>query len=498
MSASTLRNERLTFGVEIEFLIATIPENENDPHSHIDGIPPVLRVPEFKGPGDYAHSKVREVLDEYFGTPPSRDIGSFSPRTVLDNYRNWQVDIDYSIVPPPWNKQYTFASVEIASPVQYASPNGFDAINFAISAITSRFRCVVNLSCGLHVHVGLGAGRIPLEHLRRMASLSYAVEPLLYTLHHPMRGVNINCKQLRYYSNLVLESPDLDSDVLHNNPNWQDHQFYCIPLGRERRHGEAPLSVREADDDLAHVNAFLETRKAGHYEPFTKPGDSKHTILLPSDIFQEINGRISTVQLPSLSTTPPAEPARQRRIPRLGLRKDNQVSLTKLNSAYKWWGTSLRDDDIHLRIARPSPSVFEATERIYSQPSTCNIGQLLTSTAVPRSAISFHHYGCFNFSPPLESPRTIEMRIGQGSLDGTWISTWAKIVTGLFRFALYSSPSEFIDILANCERATKTEGAYDIVDLLDDIGLFAEAVTVEKRLMAHKDEWDLKFVEPKA
>ncbi|KAI0456465.1 putative amidoligase enzyme-domain-containing protein [Xylaria acuta] len=501
MSPSMLRNERPTFGVEIEFLIATIREGEKDPHGDVEGIQPVLRVPNGIEPRDYAHSRVREVLDECFGTLSSRETESLSPPTILETYREWVVGLDESLLPSRSEtyNQYTWAAIEIASPVQYASPRGFEAINFAISAITSRFRCHVNPSCGLHVHVGLGAERIPLEHMRRMASLSYAVEPLLFALLDPSREVNINCKQLQYYSNLVLEDPELDSQVLHNNPAWSDYQLYCTQVGRERRHGEAPLLAREANNDPAHIDAFLETRKAGHYEPFTKPGDSRHTVLLPSDISDEIDSRISTAQLPPPSTTPPAEPARQRGITRLGRKNYNQVSLTRMNYASQRWGADLWTDQLNLRIAgRPSPSVFEATERIYAQPSTCNIGNLLTVIGGTRSTISFHHYRCFQFDPPMTSARTIEVRMSQGSLDGEYIVTWAKILTGLFRFALYSSPSEFIDLMTKCERAAKVEGSYDVVDLLDDIGLFAEAVIVEKRLIANKDEWDLKFVEPKA
>lgn len=172
----------------------------------------------------------------------------------------------------------------------------------------------------------------------------------------------------------------------------------------------------------------------------------------------------------------------------------------RMNYANGQWGTSIRGDHIDIRAAGdPGPSVAEATERIYSQPSTCNVAQLLhSSVGDQRSGTSFHYYRCFNFDPLMVSSRTIEIRMGEGSLCGEWICTWAKIVTGLFKFALHSSPSVFMDVLEKCERATKVEGVYDVVDLLDDIGLFAEAVIVEKRLLAYKDEWELEFVEPEA
>ncbi|TRX88910.1 hypothetical protein FHL15_010253 [Xylaria flabelliformis] len=498
MAADTLHNENPTFGVEIEFLIATIEGDEEDPHVHVKGLPPVLRVPRLKNPHDYAHDKVRAVLDEYFGVPPPTSFLDTEPPTVLDKYEKWDVDTDDSLLPPD-NEQYTFVPVEIASPVQYASPKAFEVINFAISSITRRFRCLVNSSCGIHVHVGLGASRIPLEHMKRMASLSYAVELLLFTLQPPARAINMNCTQARYYSHLTHDGPEEDYKVLHNDPSWRDTEFGCVTLGRERRHGEAPLLERERNDDRAHAEAFLETRKPGHYESFIRPGDSRHTTLLPSDVLDEIDNRISAVQLPSQSTTPPAEAVRQRGIPRPILKKYDEASIKQLSRENRRWGAGLHRDDIDLRVdSGDGPSVFEATERIYSQTGSCYIGSLLTSLNLPRSAMSFHYYRCWYASEPLASPRTIEVRIAEGSLDGSWVATWAKIVTGLFRFALHSSPSEFIDVLTNCERATTIEGAYDVVDLLDDIGLFAEAVAVEKRLKAHERAWDLKFVEPEA
>ncbi|KAI0444259.1 putative amidoligase enzyme-domain-containing protein [Xylaria telfairii] len=490
MSAGALHNELPTFGVEIEFLVATLRQNEEDPHGFVEGIPPVLRVPRSFQPSGYAWGKIQDVLDECFGKSQEDGLLTLS---VLNKYREWSVDSDSSLLPTRgdlYNK-YTWVEVEVVSPVQYGSPKGFEAVNLAISLITSRFRCHVNRSCGVHVHVGLGADRISLEQLKRFATLSYAVEPLLYTLQHPEREINMNCKTLRYFSNLAHSSAELDNAVPHNNPEFRDEKFHCIThLGQERRHGEERLLVREMNNSQAYVDAFLETRQAGHYEPFTQPGDSRHTTLLLGDLSEELDRRISRATLPSSSTTSPVEPARQRGIPRLRLPKYSQADLASMNYRNNRWGASISSNHIEVRAYNnPGPSVAEATERIYSQPSTCNVAQLLHSAVGDqRSGSSFHHYRCFNFEPFMVSGRTIEMRMGEGSLCGEWVSTWAKIITGLFKFALHSSPSVFMDVLENCGRAT-TVGGYDVVDLLDDIGLFAEAVIVEKRLSGYEDEW---------
>lgn len=272
MFVGALHNELPTFGVEIEFYVATLRRNEEDPHGLVEGIPPVLRLPRSAQPGRYVYGKVQDILDKYFSTSP-QEGGIFLPPTVL-KYRDWDVGSDGSLLPTRSDlyDKYTWIPVEIASPVQYGSPKGFEAINFAISLITSQFRCHVNRSCGLHVHVGLGADRIPLEQIKRFATLSYAVEPLLYTLQHPAREINLNCKTLRYFSNLARSSPELDDHVPHNNPEYRNTEFNCTQLGRERRHGEERLSVWETNNSQADVDAFLETRQAGHYEPLLDPG----------------------------------------------------------------------------------------------------------------------------------------------------------------------------------------------------------------------------------
>ncbi|KAI3330849.1 putative amidoligase enzyme-domain-containing protein [Ustulina deusta] len=518
MSTNTLPSpERPTFGVEIEFMIATLPADKEvlDPDANVEGLPPVLRIPEndgLLGPDDYLQDytlrSVRRVIHECFGPPTSSTPMSSSsrwqvnPMRVLDAYRNWVVDHDASIV-AIGSKPYRFVGVEVSSPVQFSSPKGFNAISFAISAITSQFRCMVNFSCGLHVHAGLGIERLPLEHVRRIASLTYAAESLLFTLHDPIRRVNNYCKPLQDYSYLVTETVEqaLETAVPHSKrrdskgrrSGNECHGY----LGRERRHGEAPLSVRDEHTDKAHIEAFLETRQRGHFEPFTKPGDSRHTKLLP-DISDELVPRLSAARLSS-SAIPPAEKAekaRQRNIPRLRLPQHSSPQLWAKREKLAPFGLATPAHLVSdLDERGPGPGVFEAARRIYSQPASCYISELLSGH--DRPAISFNAYKCSALSPR-SIMRTIEFRLGEGSLESGWISTWAKICVGLFKFALYSSPDQFIDVLTNCDRAMKEDGAYDVIDLLDDIGLFAEAEIAERRLMANKDRWNLTFVEPES
>ncbi|KAJ8126482.1 hypothetical protein O1611_g7155 [Lasiodiplodia mahajangana] len=498
MSSSMPTEPQLpTFGVEIEFLVATLYEGDEDPHRHVEGLAPALRIPASEMSTDggqrYTFKHVKAALDEYFSkTPPQLSINN--------TYKVWKVESDMSIYAVN-NITYSFIGVEINSPVLYASPGGFDTIKFAVSLITSKFRSFVNVSCGLHVHVGLGAQKLPLEHIRRTASLSYAIEPLLFTLHDPVRRINSNSRPLRDHSVLAKGSKD---DV-HTTPDTLQTKFHHF-VGRDRRHGENPVFMEEecGEVDESNIEKFLATRKPGHFEPF-RPDDSIQPQIIPDnsvsllfekkfELSRELDFRISAA-VPS--TTPPTTPPRKRNIPRLQFPHydlKRSQALDKVLSTHRVLGSGNLPDE----APGPGISVFEATQWLYSQPASCHIAQQL-SLPKPfqswRMAISFGGYRCDSIGNPRKPLRTLEFRMGEGSLDSEWISTWAKICTGIFRFALYSSPSDFLAVLANCDRASKEDGSYDVVDLLDEIGLFAEAEQAEKRLMAHKDQWKLNFVE---
>ncbi|KAI0538087.1 putative amidoligase enzyme-domain-containing protein [Xylaria digitata] len=494
MSVNTFPNLELpTFGVEVEFMIATLPEDDEIIDPDENGLPPILRIPKRSNNLQtikYTLGKVKGVLDECFGVLPPLSALKVDTKAILDKYRDWNVDGDSSIRPPK-QSSYRFVGVEVISPVQFASPKGFNAIRLAILAITSKFRCMVNLSCGLHVHVGLGIERLPLEQIRRIASLSYAAEPLLFTLHGPSRRVHDYCRSLHDYSRLAngVIGKDLEGKVEHSDPHLKEDlggECYTY-LGAVRRHGEEALSARNKHVDKTHIEAFLETRQPGHYEPFTRPDDSRHTKLLP-----EISDHILTAQRASSSSII-REPARQRNIPRLRLPKPTLSELLRVRKELEPVDGAV-PLEIFDRLGErgPGPGVFEATKHIYSQPASCYISSLLSGELRP--AINFESYSCRSLRPAVDQ-RTVEFRMGEGSLDAEWVSTWAKIIVGLFKFALYSTPSNFIAVLENCDRVMKEDGTYDIIDMLDDMGLFAEAEIAERRLTANKDRWNLEFVE---
>ncbi|KAI0889813.1 uncharacterized protein GGS22DRAFT_194163 [Annulohypoxylon maeteangense] len=106
-------------------------------------------------------------------------------------------------------------------------------------------------------------------------------------------------------------------------------------------------------------------------------------------------------------------------------------------------------------------------------------------------------------TPPDPIQRMIDFREVGGSLDAGWITTWARICTGIVRWASCVSADEYMgvldEVLAQDRRELKTvavekemgggpdgkgageEEGYDVCCLLEDLGLFPEAAWVWRR-----------------
>ena len=61
--------------------------------------------------------------------------------------------------------------------------------------------------------------------------------------------------------------------------------------------------------------------------------------------------------------------------------------------------------------------------------------------------MSLRGYSCMNVISA-GGLRTVEFRLGEGVMD-SWAETMARICVGLVRFAIYSSPNDFVDMLMN-------------------------------------------------
>ncbi|KAI1266885.1 putative amidoligase enzyme-domain-containing protein [Xylariaceae sp. FL1019] len=482
--------DRSTFGVEIELVVPTLPENRADPINHEV---PVLRIPpDVFDPEEYVIDQVQACLDKYLPYP-DKSIPFLAPtQSPMDYYRHWRAVADTSIRGPPL--PYDCYGVEINSSVELSCPEAFDVVQYAVSCLTQEFRCFVNHSCGLHVHTGCRDELLSVDQMKRMASLIFAVEPLVFSLHDPTRTISPYCQPLQDVSRLAKRKKGDDVGPWHVG-----HEACANLTGLGRRHGEAEMYTRRKLIGESGQRDFLATREQGRYDPFVKSANTPNRFIFSpwlSDINSQIDlavahcraaiTEIQEARLPSTRT-------RTRTIPPLQRSQlDESESRALIATMQDVLDNSWRAKDE--KTDTPANVILSADE-IYSQPCTCRISWLLQTEHTSRLAIAFHNYACYPLISVDIDKRTIEWRLAEPSLDGEWIATWAKICVGVFEFALYASPIDFIEVIDQSHRASKGEISYDIIDLLDDIGLFAEAVVVENRLKANKERLRVRFAE---
>lgn len=80
---------------------------------------------------------------------------------------------------------------------------------------------------------------------------------------------------------------------------------------------------------------------------------------------------------------------------------------------------------------------------------------------------------------------TLESREAQGTLDAEWIVVWARILCGLLEWSRDTSATELLRVVGLCDRPEE----YNVVDLLQDLGLYAEAEYCEGRLQRLEEAW---------
>lgn len=260
---------RVSFGVEIEFLVAAQkiirqrpsnrnfdPENFNldlgdntvheqftpDPDPNL-GLPPI-----FPGTDHEAIKRIADCLLDH-GIPvnvpdhasqPS-DFGKKRTQTGANASNCWTVGTDPTVVEHQVGG-YGWQGVEISSPASYAYDEAFEMIEIVTNLIKANFRTRVNPSCGLHVHVGNGLQRLDFRATRNYAALLWSAEPLLSTLHYADRAVTNWSNSIRRTSKCELArgrgAEDAYAEALED-PRWPA-RYQC----RARKLGEAPIASR--------------------------------------------------------------------------------------------------------------------------------------------------------------------------------------------------------------------------------------------------------------
>ena len=525
---------RISFGVELEFLVAERP-GKTDPDQELAHLlPPV-----------YRRGKTLKRMQELLESKGIPMITDSSPK-------GWEIDEDISVYERGTRGQrdYDWKDVELISPASYAIDEAFDMIRLVVYLVTKNFRCRVNESTGFHVHIGNGFDRIPFHAMRSFSSIWWAAEPLLTMLHPPERALksfSLSGRRLRktfLARNKTAESAR--SVFMEKRPEIQSSSRY---YGRDRKLGETPepvylssktfqqqekSNVRLEDDNVDWAAPLSEPHRRPIipdfvHEPFKDQdviNPSRLTLKrgppeIPTTTYDEsCQSHIFDFQEEAGDILPrPRQPPFPRKGPRNDnhrplemlidgipgrlqnfgldyinrylrpLRKDGWSAIRELQScdAHSNQLASLMTDEHQYREFNFNMSAYcpITTKRSLELPDNylSEAGQKERDRASARPGVASKHD---LYQPPRV---TIECREATGSLDGDWIVTWARIVCRLLEWSRDAAPSELLRVIGLCIEATEGRREYDAVDLLDDVGLWAEARFCEDRMQRVDEAW---------
>ncbi|VTT63285.1 unnamed protein product, partial [Fusarium fujikuroi] len=248
---SYTRPPRVSFGFELEFLVAVNPR-EVEADDSIPGLAP--------------------ATGHHDGEYP------------------WIVTTDGSVSESgtEWKKEaYAWDAVEIASPPMYACDEAYRLVSVVVRLLTNNLRLRVNTSCGFHVHVGSGPHQMDMHALRNYAALQWASDPVLSTLHSPARSFARYSKSIRRFTGVEL-SGNVTADMARREAKGLN--FTPRYISRARKLGEDPVAsnvvlierlreAREKEDDGTILDPECES-DGSDYEcedgrPFDRPRKAK-------------------------------------------------------------------------------------------------------------------------------------------------------------------------------------------------------------------------------
>lgn len=206
---------RLTFGVELEFNIATLSSEVANPvpsdSRPVRGLVPSYLKSELKARNqqEVINRSMKQQIAQKLrdaGLPATVTLDPESKNEALVRSNepwqegHWVVTTDSPISSP--YDLHDWWPCEVISPPYIFCRESLDAVLLACYVLTSNYRLNVNESCGLHVHVGNGNENFSLDTLRNLFAFLWAFEPVIDSLHPGFRHNGAYFSSLRKSSKL--------------------------------------------------------------------------------------------------------------------------------------------------------------------------------------------------------------------------------------------------------------------------------------------------------
>ena len=463
-SPSSTAPQRLTFGIELEILVPYLWADQPDPAGDTDRRDVIRLSAEARCHGDsfVAREEIQNILRNFLR---AHDIAVYDDGVQGAGLPSrYSVGQDSSVREPKFT-MYKWVGVEIRSPALVAEAGSFDEIKRVVTLLRNRFRLRLNDTTGFHVHVGMGAHKLPPRTIRRLAQLLWCAEGTLSQLHPPERMLNQFCPSIRHSSHLARGGLE----------HWRVAERESLNLAEYLGRSTSPAEDQEDPTEVSNRLAVLQQS---------------------TNSFSALNSRLDPLRLqrfPPVRANPYGiEGARRRHHSKWGR------ELTPLTRRGFLEQGLLHPHEVGMATLEPSESCTSVVDGL----SVLCQQEMYAETARAVNELSGYIGQRFNYNllayefqdlGDLEIRRTVEFREAAGSLDPPWVAAWSRICSRIVEFCLEATEGVFVDVLmrvVEAELAFEVSGEemrYDVVDLLNDLGLRDEAKLVEKILMGDRD-----------
>ncbi|KAJ4130705.1 hypothetical protein NW768_006243 [Fusarium equiseti] len=488
------RPPRVSFGVELEFLVACIAEDAKDVDEAIPGLPPATRYSD-------GCRAVEELLEKH-GFITSSEDGHSSEKQL------WLVTADHTVTEEnPLTTQHPccidWLPVEISSPPMYSCEEAYNLVSSVIRLLTTNLRVRVNPTCGLHVHVGNGPHQLDMRALRNYAALLWASESVLSTLHCPERTFDDRtAMSIRRCRRIKLANGATAEQARHEI--LKSPRIVPRYISRARHLGEHPVALHGDlckllhSDDEDPMSLVLEYDgddsdwEKEESEPFYRPKRSQ-------EARRETLDRLRNMELCSEergalldNETTRRELPPQIDFPDFKMKKDSQTT----------GRTPLLDNErTKVKGYKPAELGDNTTWTGITELLACDVGAHQIAYLMTEGDGSKNYkYHSTNWTGqsanelfPLrkrDTHPTIESRLASGSLDAEWVVTWIKIQCRMLEWARDADPAQFMSVLCKLSDDDHSEECtYDVLDFLRDIGMYTELKHCQERLQRADEAW---------
>ncbi|KAK0729100.1 hypothetical protein B0T21DRAFT_385214 [Apiosordaria backusii] len=479
MSLISSKENKLSFGIELEFIITFKQVRKTPPTSTTTVseeeevvLPPALECPRIQDGGadwfiDYENlawcaDEIVKIIRKIPGasvkvdnSKPIKGKPDLYPSIYASPDECWVVKEDVSVSdshvhePPGYSTQ----GVEVISPAMWDCPEAHRHIQDVVTALTHTLRWRVNLKSGFHVHVGAGKSKVvdgkgkaewkSLKHdfhvLQRAAALIWAADHFLCYAHPPERQLNTYARPITMASSLAV---------------GQEHLMVRV-------------SLEEGDPwewDGKGKPVYISNQIADRFPNLTIPprppkaGEPPSTLLRP-----ELLGKSHRPLFPAMRPSRVERSAHDRIRPYFGLDWD------------------VKED----RLKAAEMTMERGIAYIMRPESRHKIAALMNH--MDRNCYRLNYNFCQYHEMDGKGYYTIEFREAAGTLDPTTIAAWSNICLAIFRFSKAASDAAFWTTIWNLIDAHNAARAgqphnYDMISLMTDMGAASEASFLERSL----------------